>query len=1154
MKLAHFSVKNSVLINLISFLIIIMGIFAMFKLRKEAFPQVDYDLVTITTIYPGAPTEDVEKFVTIPIEKEIKGISGIKEITSGSEEGQSVIGITIDPKASDKRQVVDDIERAVDRISNLPEGVKDDPVIFELRSKEIPVLEISLSGGESESQRREYAESLEDIILNINGVANVNRLGWRDPEFHIEVDPDKLREYYVSINEVMDALRSRNITLPGGHLTTSQEEFNIRTTGEFNKAHEIEDVIIRANDAGNWLRVGDVANVKSTYEDMERIARTKGKRSLGMVVVKNETSDIIKVVDKVNAVIDQFKNTLPAGMDIEIANDISFYVKRRLGVLKTNGAIGFLLVVIILFLFLDPIPAITTAMGIPIALFTCFFAMNALGVSINLVSMLGLILVLGMLVDDGIIVSENVYRYIEQGMHPREAAVKGTSEVIAPVTATILTTVAAFGPLLFIPDIIGKFIREIPIVVILALGASLIEAFFILPSHLADFIRPGKYVLSPDKKKKPKKGWFNSLTNFYLKILKGVLSHRYLVVIGLIAGFVFTIWFALYVYKIKVIMFTGEGIEDFYIRAEAPKGTSLEQMEELIKPVEELITTLPETELDSYRSFIGSITNERGFDPNAKNGSHLAQLTVFLTPMQQRTRTPKEIQDTLREKFDSIEGFDKLYFHSHKEGPPTGKAVEVAIKGDKFEVMNIIANQIVDYLDTIPGVSDVSSNYEYGKKELSIKVNEEKAKKYLLTIEDIATTVRYAFKGGVATSVKPLKAEEEIQVIVRFPEEYRNDISDFEKILVRNREGNLVPLGSVATIVEREGLYAITHLNGKRAVYVTADVDSDTATSSIVNQRLKKEFKNITNNFFGYSLKFGGEYEEQQETQANLLFSFIVALFLIFIILTAIFHSMVQPLIVMTAIPFGFLGILIAFMLHGQPISFFALMGAVGLTGIVVNDSVVLVDFINRLRISGKGRRESLIEAGRTRLRPVLMTTITTIGGLVSVAYGIGGGDPFLKPMGLAIIWGLLFATCITLIVIPCFYAIIDDIIEKILRRGHYKFRKRDFDHPEVDLPALITRLTKETDVKLPRFKKIPRLILWLNDSILPYKLFLLKMSLEDLGDYGPKLMEKILVRFKRELVSLNDQELRKLAQTPEGMHLKWLVLRTYYDVILRDK
>ncbi len=1036
MKLAQFSVKNSTLVNLVSFLIIFMGIFAMYNLRKEAFPAVDYDRVIVTTSYPGAPADDVEKFVSIPLEKEIKGISGIKEMNSVSEEGVSKIGIEIDPKATDKKQVVDDIERAVDRVQNLPEGVRDDPSVFEIKSKEIPVLEISISGNISDVKRREYAENLEELILDIYGVSSVNRMGWLDPQFQVEVSPGKLKDYHVSMNEVMSALRAKNVTLPGGHLTTETEEFNVRTTGEFNSVEEIEDVVVRSNDMGNHLKIKDVANVVKTFEDEENVARTNGKRTLGMVVVKSEGADIIEVVKKVNETLDEFRTTVSNEVDIEVANDMSFYVKRRLGVLRNNGFIGFILVVIVLFLFLSPAPAIMTALGIPIALFTTLFCMHALGVTVNLVSMLGLIIVLGMIVDDGIIVSENVYRYVEEGMPPKEAAIKGTNEVVAPITAAVLTTCAAFAPLLFIPDIMGKFIRQIPIVVMLALGASLLEAFIILPSHLAEFVKGNKFKKKNGGRRK-EKGWFKKISNFYLRILKFTLRNRYAVFGSVVIFCVFVVFLAFSF--MKIILFTGEGIEDFYIRAEAKVGTPLKKMEELIVPIEKLVESLSDDERDSYRTYIGEISGERGFDPNTKKGSHFAQITVFLTPAQKRGRTQQEIIDFLRPKLKDIEGFEKLYFYAQKEGPPTGRAIQVGVKGDNFETLDLISQKVIKYLEGIKGANDVSSNYIFGKKDLRVVVDEEKAKKYFLTVNDVAITVRSTFYGGKATTVKPLKAEDEIDVLVRFPEEHRNDLNVFDDILVENRMGNLIPLKTVASVEKKEGLFSITHLDGKRVVWVTGDVDGKSSTSFSVNELLKKEFVNIETEYPGYVLKFSGEYEEQKETQGNLLFSLVIALFLIFIILTAIFGSLVQPFIVMTAIPFGIVGILIAFMVHGRPLTFFALMGAVGLTGIVVNDSVVLVDFINRLRKSGNDRRESLLEAGRVRLRPVLMTTITTIVGLLSVAYGIGGGDPFLKPMGLALIWGLFFATGLTLIMVPCLYAIIDDLAEKVLHHSTVK-------------------------------------------------------------------------------------------------------------------
>ncbi|MCK5214020.1 MAG: efflux RND transporter permease subunit [Candidatus Omnitrophica bacterium] len=1038
MKLSEISVKNSLLVNIISIFIIVVGIYAMFSLRLDMFPSVDFDIVTITTVYPGAAAEDVEKFVTIPIEKELKNLSGIKALESSSDEGLSTIGIKIDPEVSDKDGVVDDIRTAVDRVRNLPEGIEEDPYVFELKSKERPILELSISGEFPQEAKRQYAEALEDRLLDIKGVASVRRIAWRDREFWVEVFPQKMAAYHVSFDEIIDALRSRNVSLPGGPLEEDKWEYSICVTGEFTTVEEIADVVIRANDAGNWLKIKDVARVVNAFEDKTHIAKTNMEEAIGMVAIKSEQADVVRMADKVKKVVNGFKKDMPEGMDATITNDFSYYVRRRLGVLKNNGLIGFLLVLGILFLFLNFIPAAMTALGIPIAIFITFITMLLLGMSINLVSMLGLIIVLGMLVDDGIIVAENTYRYIEEGMEPHAAAIRGTQEVIAPVTVAILTTCAAFAPLLFMKDIMGKFIREVPVVVMIALAASLCEAFIILPSHMAEFISWNQRRTGVAKAVPKKRKWFQGVVTWYLKLLKKALKRRYLFVFGilipLLIGSILLLKF-----KVKFILFPDEGIEQFYVRAEAQKGVSLDELNELIAPVEEAVAELPPEYMDAFRTYLGSIEEERGFDPNAKRGSHLGQITVFLTPFQTRDKDAKEIANIVREKIKDVDGLEKLYISQPQAGPPVGKALSVAIKGDEFVVLQEIAAKFTEYLNTVDGVGDVDTSYQFGKKQIKIHVNEEKARQYYITVGQIAKTVRAAYKGEVATTVNPVKAEEEINVLVRLAAEERDELASFDNILIRNQFDNLVPLKAVAEVVEEEGVYLINHKDGKRVIYVTASVDKDKITSLEVNQNLQKEFKDITQDYLGYHVVYGGEFESQQESRMNLLVSFIVALSVIFIILTAMFNSLLQPFIVMLAIPFGLIGVIIAFFFHGKPLNFFALMGIVGLTGIVVNDSIVLVDFINRMRKQGKGRRESLIEAGRIRLRPVIMTTVTTIGGLVAVAYGIGGGDPFLKSMALAIIWGLFFATGLTLIVIPCIYAIMDDIYEKIFHHSMVK-------------------------------------------------------------------------------------------------------------------
>jgi multidrug efflux pump subunit AcrB len=757
-----------------------------------------------------------------------------------------------------------------------------------------------------------------------------------------------------------------------------------------------------------------------------------------MVVVKSEDGDVISVVDKVHEAIREFEKGLPAGVEIILTNDFSYYVKRRLSTLVNNGMTGFILVVLILFIFMEPVSAFLTAWGLPFSVFATFFFMYCFGISINIVSMLGLIIVVGMLVDDAIIISENVYRYLEEGLDLKEAVIRGTQEVVVPVMGTIITTCVAFMPLLFMQDIIGKFIREIPWVVMIALLSSLVEAFFILPSHLYDFLsfkfRKWPQSAFTHRQKTKAQHRFRAFQKHYVKFIDWVLTHRgksVLVMFLILAGAVY-----LWKFHMKTILFTGEGIEQFYIRGEAAKGTPVETMEKLMIPVEKLVAALPQNEVESFRSYIGSVEEGHGFDPAARRAGHLGQITVFLTPIRGRDRSAGEIANSLRARFAEVQGLEKLYVYVPKEGPPVGRDIEIGIKGEHPEVMQKIAGQFIEKLKAAPGVSDIENSYQFGKRQLRVIVDENKARQSYLTIQTVAQTVRQAIKGGVATTVKPDKAEEEIDVLVRFPQEARKNAEVLKSVLVPNTRGNLIPLTSVAKIVEEDGVYVIRHLDGKRVIYVQASLDSEVTTAFDVNHMLQKEFKDIENIHQGYTVKYSGEFEEQMKSQRGLFIAFLVAVGLIFIILAAQFDSVIQPFIVMLAIPFGLAGVIFSFFLHGKPISFFALMGVVGLAGVVVNDSIVLVDFINYLRKKGKPLRICLVQAGKMRLRAVFMTSVTTVGGMVSLAYGLGGSDPFLKPLGLSMMWGLAFSTTMVLIIIPCVYSIVDEWSVRILGRA----------------------------------------------------------------------------------------------------------------------
>lgn len=1031
MNLAKFSTQNSLFVNLLSAFLIIAGLFSMFQLKREAFPEVSFDVVTVATVFRGASPDEVEKLVTTPLEKELREVDNIKDIYSSSTDGVSSIVLEMSPDASDKRKVVDDIQKAVDRVVDLPEGVKDRPVVTEITSKQIPVIKIGVSGKLDEFALRDWADDLKERLESIDGVASVKRLGWRDEQFWVEPDVEKLREYHVSLEEIMAALRAQNVTIPGGRIKTEGQEFLVKTKGEFYTADEIANTVIRANDIGNWLKVKDLANVRHTFEDEIDTSRVEGTRAITLVVIKRENGDAINIVDNAHKVIKNFRSITPAELKVATFYDMSYYIKRRLNVLKTNGIIGVFLVVGVLFLFLHPIPAIATSLGIPVAMLTTFYIMNLMGLSINMITMFGLIVVLGMLVDDGIIISENVYRYIEEGMPPREAAVRGASEVMAPVTSTVLTTIAAFSPLLFMSGLLGKFIMSIPLVIIIALAASLIEAFIILPSHLADFCKP----INTKSGTHPKgeEHWFKSLVEKYIKLLNTALAHRYKVVGGTVATFILCIILA--VFFMPFILFSGRGVEQFYIRAEAPAGITLEQMRDYIVPVEAFVSKISRKDLDTYETRIGSMEEERGFDADAQVGTNLAQITIYLTPSQKRKKTAQEIIDELRPSLEElhkkIPGLDKLYFRLRQEGPPVGKAVDVRVRGEEYPAIKQIVDEIELYLRSLKGVKDVTNNYKLGNKELHVAVDEDAAARAFLTIDQIASSIRNAVDGGVATTIKPTKAEEEIQVLVRYPQEARDTLKVFDALLVPNKFGDLVPLNKVARIERFQGLRARTHLDGKRYISVSSEVDNKQMTSVKANRLIDKKFTDVTDKHPGYNLRFGGEQEETARSMKSLFTAFWIAFLLIFLILATQFNSLVQPFIVMLTIPFGMIGVIIAFLLHGEPISFFAILGIVGLTGVVVNDSIVFVDFINKLRKEGVDRRHSILHAGKLRLRPVLLTTITTIAGLSTVAYGIGGSDPFLKPMALAVSWGLFFSTGLTLIVMPCIYAILDDLAVK---------------------------------------------------------------------------------------------------------------------------
>lgn len=1021
-RLIQFSLDHPLLVNLFSLFVFVAGTIALFRLHREAFPNVSYDRVIITTIYPGADPLSIEKLITIPLERELKEVSDIKEMNSISLEGRSILILELEATVRNKDRTINEIQRAVDSTEDLPEDLEDLPHVKEVRSKDSPIIEVSLSGDMSEKELVEHARRLEKKFLDIKQVSGVSRTGWREKEIWVEVRPETLTDYYLSLSELVAALGAHNVNVPGGVIKEREGEFLIRTSGEFFGGKDVEKVIVRSNDSRHWVQVQDVATVTETFEEETTLHRTNGKRAINLTVLKKEHADAILLTDEVKKITQTYREQHP-DLGIALVNDFSFYIKRRLNVLYQNGTIGFFLIVLCLVFFLPKRVAFMTALGVPFALMATFFVMQLSGMTLNLITMFGLITVLGMLVDDAIVVSENVCRYREEGMPLREAALLGTVEVWKPVTNSVLTTICAFLPLMFMSGVMGKFVFYIPLMVIVALLASLSEAFLVLPSHLAEWTKRSSAKNHQIEKR------FLKVAEKYVEWMVFFIRHRYRVALGFLAFFVFGIW--LY-FQIPFSLFPSRGVETFFVRAEAPVGTPLEETAERFRQLEKWIATLPKEEVEDYVLRVGIQQNDP-HDPFTERFSHLGQIQVFLTPPADRDRTAEEIVQSLRKKGSDIQGLSHLEFSMMKAGPPMGQPIAIRVRGENLEEVRQVSQQILEGLQKIEGVKDAKLDEARGKKELLLQIDPVRTAQAGLSLKEVGLALRASFEGIVATTIK--KTDEEIDIRVRFPKQAQEDRKNLEAVLIPNKQGKLIALSQIALFKEEESVSALRHHNRERTISVLANVDEDQITVVDVYDRFESKFHEILSQHPDLSLQFGGEFEETQESLQGLKQAFVLGALLIFILLAVQFNSLWQPFVVMTSIPLGLIGVLLAFWIHGEPKSFLGLMGMVGLAGVVVNNAIVLVDFINEGRRQGMKKLESIIQAGRLRFRPVLLTSITTIFGLVSLAYGFWGSDPFLRPMALAFVWGILFSTILTLVAIPCFHAIADDWIENVRNR-----------------------------------------------------------------------------------------------------------------------
>lgn len=1006
-NIIRFFIDRPIVVNLLMVFILLMGGINMYRTQNQGYPAVDFGVVNITTIYPGAAPEDVEIRVTTKIEDELKTVSGIDSMQSGSMENISVISVLLEEDA-DYEKVVDDIQKAVNQVDDFPEEVESPPQVVEVNNDRIPIIEIAITGEADYETKRQYALALEKRFQANDEIGKVEKLGYLDKEVHIEVNQTSLDRQYVSLMSVVDAIALHNIRLSGGDVASFPEK-KVVLMSEFDDPMDVKKVIVRSGFEGNRVVLTDVASVVDGYEKPEKIYRFDGKDTINVIVYKKETADILVATKESKEILDTFRKTLPDTVQAEVIVDYSISVDSLLNLVKSNAKIGLVFVLITLIFFLNFKVAFWTALGIPVSIMFAFIFIYYQGVTINFISLMGILIVLGLLVDDAIVIAENIYSYKEKGLEPKEAAYKGTTEVLWPVITTVVTTIVAFAPFLAMSGIMGKFMWQMPIVVTFVLLGSLVESLILLPSHIAH---------AKVSKKAKTKNWFDKVLDKYENFVESTMRYRWVTLLSFVVMFALSIYLLLH--GMKFILFGSDEGDFGYIKFETEIGTPIDVTSERAKAFETILKTIPKSEVFSFVTTVGEknpVIDEMG--GNVTLGS-LGNIVIHIAPEAERTRTAKAIMETIKEKVKDVPGFTKVEVARVQDGPPVGRAVTVTLISNFDDSRNAVAKKLKDFLAAKKGVFKIEDTEGTGKKTIKVEVNQDLASRLGLNSTVIAQTIRAAFDGIVATDIR--KGGEEIDFRVKLNDTYRSRVDSIKRLKISNGDGRLIPLGQLISIKEIDDVQMINHYDGDRSITVYADVDTDVMTAMEINKEIKALLDPLLLEYPDLRVEFGGEEKNTQESMISLMVALVLALIGIYSVLVILFNSFSQPFIVMFAIPFAFSGVVYVFFLHKMVFGFMAIIGLIGLTGIVVNDALVMISMLNKARDEGAVDFKSLASAARRRFRPILLTTLTTAAGLFPTAYGWGGDNAFLVPMIMSVAWGLVFATVITLVLVPALY------------------------------------------------------------------------------------------------------------------------------------
>lgn len=1012
MSPARFAVNNRALIHAAMILVIVIGLIAYFAIPRELTSKVGFNWGFIIVEFPGANPQEVEDLVVVPIEDEMESLDDVDVITSRSRRGRGFVWVRfeqIDDETFERR--LDDIRARLAKV-DLPDG-SEDPLVQEFSSYSFePVVSLVVVGTAPERVLHDLTDDLQRALRNVDGVDEVTPFGDRERVFWVECDPRLLESYRLDITDVESALRRANLNLPAGVIKLGGEEYLLRTRSQFSAADEIADVTLRAGADGSKVRLRDVATVSDDFEDRTLISEFDGKPSISLAITKREDGNTLDIVNGVRDVSERWRDRLPEGVELIVTNDQSVRIGHILGVLQSNAILGMILVIVALWIFIGWRGAAVAAIGIPVTFLIAIALMYWTGQTLNGNTLFGLILVLGMVVDDAVVVLENAFRHLEKGKDRVQAVIDGVGEVVSPVVISSMTTLGGFLPLVFMPGTTGKFMRIVPIVVSVVLLASLVESLLMLPCHFVEIVR------ETPKRKTVKVGdrWWERV---YVATLRRFLPARYLVVAGSLVALVGS---GLLIPLIGVDIFGGEEISSFRIFVELPDGSRLERTEEVLEEFAQRARQLPTEELEGVTLNAGII--QGGEEWQYK--SHVGQVVVDLVEPQDRLRSLDDILRQVREGTANIPGPVKVEFKKQTAGPPQEAPVQIEVKGNDLTEVAAAARRLQETLRGMTGVFDIQDDLALTQRELNVVVDREAASRRNLDVTRIAQGVRSAFGGSVATTFR--QANQEIDIRVRYPESFRERADSVTDMRFVNPMGDVVPFSEVAAVEQSRGPQTIRRRDGERVVTVKANIDTEQTDIGRVNRDAFAAFAAYGASYPGVQIEQGGQFKEFTESFNALVQLFAVGMLINFMLMAGLFKNWSQPFLIMAVVPLAFIGAMIGLLVAGVPFSTSTLYGFVALAGVAVNDSIVLVDFINKARRAGFSARDSLIEAGRVRLRPILLTSVTTILGLLPMAIGLGGSSGIWQPLATTIAAGLAVATVISLLVIPCLQGIIDDL------------------------------------------------------------------------------------------------------------------------------